>query len=195
MLSSGYSVVKSGFVPLTKRILRSTPERPSFWQLSSAAAFVLCRRLQGHSTSRCALWRERERERESEKWRVRTCDDRHTWPKNCRQSDCFDLQGLLSAELDLELFVHTQMYDQIETYSLVHWNWFSDVTDACNSGASSDVREPISLHQAVRPNAHSNEHTWRLTFPAMSCSQVMAVNNCTKKIVTHTDVFQHRDVL
>ena len=36
-----------------------------------------------------------------------------------------------------------------QIYSLVQWNWFSDVTDACNSGASSDVREPISLHQAV----------------------------------------------
>ena len=34
-------------------------------------------------------------------------------------------------------------------YSLVQWNWFSDVTDACNSGASSDHRGPISLHQAV----------------------------------------------
>ena len=34
-------------------------------------------------------------------------------------------------------------------YSLVQWNWFSDVTDACNSGASSDHGEPISLHQAV----------------------------------------------
>ena len=34
-------------------------------------------------------------------------------------------------------------------YSLVQWNWFSDVIDACNSGASSDHREPISLHQAV----------------------------------------------
>ena len=34
-------------------------------------------------------------------------------------------------------------------YSLVQLNWFSDVTDACNSGASSDHREPISLHQAV----------------------------------------------
>ena len=34
-------------------------------------------------------------------------------------------------------------------YSLVQWNWFSDVTEACNSGASSDGREPISLHQAV----------------------------------------------
>ena len=28
-------------------------------------------------------------------------------------------------------------------------NWFSGNTDACNSGASSDHREPISLHQAV----------------------------------------------
>ena len=28
-------------------------------------------------------------------------------------------------------------------------NWFSDVTDACNSGASNDHREPISLQQAV----------------------------------------------
>ena len=37
-------------------------------------------------------------------------------------------------------------------YSLVQWNWFSDVTDACNSGASSDRREPISLHQAVALN-------------------------------------------
>ena len=35
-------------------------------------------------------------------------------------------------------------------YSLVQWNWFSDVTDACNSGASSDHREPISLHRAVQ---------------------------------------------
>ena len=34
-------------------------------------------------------------------------------------------------------------------YSLVQWNWFSEVTEACTSGASSDVREPISLHQAV----------------------------------------------
>ena len=34
-------------------------------------------------------------------------------------------------------------------YSLVQRNWFSDVIDACNSGAYSDQREPISLHQAV----------------------------------------------
>ena len=34
-------------------------------------------------------------------------------------------------------------------YSLMQWNWFSDVTDACNSGASSDHREPISPHHAV----------------------------------------------
>ena len=34
-------------------------------------------------------------------------------------------------------------------YSLVQWNWYSDITDACNSGASGDHREPISLHQAV----------------------------------------------
>ena len=40
-------------------------------------------------------------------------------------------------------------------YSLVQWNWFSDVTDACNSGASGDHREPISLHQAVLLM-----HTW-----------------------------------
>ena len=32
-----------------------------------------------------------------------------------------------------------------EENSLVQWNWFSDVT----VGAFSDVREPISLHQAV----------------------------------------------
>ena len=29
-----------------------------------------------------------------------------------------------------------------------------DVTDACNSGASSDHREPISLHQAVHAYMH-----------------------------------------
>ena len=34
-------------------------------------------------------------------------------------------------------------------HSLVQWNWFSDVTNTCNAGASSDQREPISLHQAV----------------------------------------------
>ena len=39
-------------------------------------------------------------------------------------------------------------------YSLVQRNWFSDGTDACNSGASSDHREPISLHQAVQPGLH-----------------------------------------
>ena len=37
----------------------------------------------------------------------------------------------------------------ISLYSLVQWNWFSDVTDACNSGASIDHREPTSLHQDV----------------------------------------------
>ena len=34
-------------------------------------------------------------------------------------------------------------------YILVQWNWFSDVSGCMNSGASNDVREPISLHQAV----------------------------------------------
>ena len=42
-------------------------------------------------------------------------------------------------------------------YSLVQWNWSCDVTDACNSGASGDQREPISLHQAVHlwPNGRN----------------------------------------
>ena len=40
-------------------------------------------------------------------------------------------------------------HQQHPEYRLVQWNWFSDVTDACSSGASSDHREPISLHQAV----------------------------------------------
>ena len=33
--------------------------------------------------------------------------------------------------------------------SLVQWNWFLTSLDAWNSGAFSDIREPISLHQAV----------------------------------------------
>ena len=47
-------------------------------------------------------------------------------------------------------------------YSLVQWNWFSDVTHACNSGASSDHRDPISLHQAVlsQPYILSRFHVW-----------------------------------
>ena len=35
-------------------------------------------------------------------------------------------------------------------YSLVQWNWFSDVTNACNSDASSDHRESIDHHAYVR---------------------------------------------
>ena len=38
---------------------------------------------------------------------------------------------------------------KLRLYSLVQWNWFSDVTDACNSGVSSDHGEPISLHEAL----------------------------------------------
>ena len=34
-------------------------------------------------------------------------------------------------------------------YSLVQWNWFSDVTGWPEVPAYSDDREPISLHQAV----------------------------------------------
>ena len=44
-------------------------------------------------------------------------------------------------------------------YSLVQWNLFSDVAHACNSGASSDHTEPISLHQAVcTVNPVQNDH-------------------------------------
>ena len=44
------------------------------------------------------------------------------------------------------------------TYSLVQWNWFSDVTDACNSGASSD---PIASNPGPHHFDPSARPSWR----------------------------------
>ena len=63
-------------------------------------------------------------------------------------------------------------------YSLVQWNWFSGVTDACSSGASGDHREPISLHQAVVKQSE----VWKLYF-WRSCQTILYSRLCTP---THT---------
>ena len=69
-------------------------------------------------------------------------------------------------------------------FSLLQWctctDWCSEIgsltsLDACNSGASSDVREPISLHQAVcifksaPPPSFPTTLFWREILPWCSC--------------------------
>ena len=53
------------------------------------------------------------------------------------------------ADYDLVRIIGERHAKRLLIQPVTQWNWFSDVTDACNSGASSDHREPISLHQAV----------------------------------------------
>ena len=43
----------------------------------------------------------------------------------------------------------SRMHQTIKKYSLVQWNWFSVVTRCTWVSCINDVREPISLHQAV----------------------------------------------
>ena len=68
--------------------------------------------------------------------------------------------GVISLSMFVCVYTFVSMYlsmcicvcvrtSHVHAYSLVQCNWFSDATDACNSGASGDHREPISLHQAV----------------------------------------------
>ena len=50
---------------------------------------------------------------------------------------------------DISRFFEVWKYFDKGEYSLVQWNWFSAVTGCAWVHASSDVREPISLHQSV----------------------------------------------
>ena len=62
-----------------------------------------------------------------------------------------DLEGLQNRKVGPTMTKNTdRMCRRSLLYSLVQWNWFSDVTHPCNSGSSSDPRGPIALHQAVK---------------------------------------------
>ena len=97
--------------------------------------------------------RERERERERERDDAKRANPRKeiqhliVWIFRLFVGFLEPLHELLSLSTKKATLVNHKL---LQTYSLVQWNWSSDVTDACNSGASSDHREPISLHQAVQ---------------------------------------------
>ena len=65
------------------------------------------------------------------------------------------------------------------------WNWFSDVSDACNSGASSDIREPISLHQAVHIHTctHTNTQTYIKHTDSLSVTHTMHTSEYVRKLI------------
>ena len=111
----------------------------------------------GKRTILCVRKRERERERERERGGKER--ERERWLR--RETERKKERQF--ATLQCTLREGQGQSITMRRYSLVQWNWFSDITDKCNSGASSDHREPISLHQAVHTKWQSSKNVWHHT--------------------------------
>ena len=112
------------------------------------------------------------------------------WPRDGDQNPCLVCSIPTLKPLRPEL--------EVSMYSLVQWNWLSAVTEctwvACIQSRSSDVREPISLHQSVQENSFRKnsipkqtkrwEHRRRI--PRFTSTNIRIKVNCTPKKILYS---------